>query len=104
MSTKCSISCEREPEWGTEFNEELTAPVPDLYPELSDSLPNIQEIETEQGEMAKGLAPFIHECFFLSFFLAFSALLLFIHSYSLFVRTCFRASMLCPLVDRFVCH
>lgn len=64
MSTKCSISCEREPEWGTEFNEELTAPVPDLYPELSDSLPNIQEIETEQGEMAKGLAPFIHVSFF----------------------------------------
>ena len=99
MSTKCSISCEREPEWGTEFTEELTAPVPDLYPELSDSLPNIQEIESEQGEMAKGLVPFIHLSFVVSVLSYFSFILSIICSYLL---SCF--FVYAQLVDRFVCH
>ena len=40
--------------WDTEYSEDLIVPVPDLYPELSDSLPNMQESDTEQGEMTKG--------------------------------------------------
>lgn len=41
--------------WETEFSEGLSVPVPELYPELSDSIQNMQESDTEQGEMAKGL-------------------------------------------------
>ena len=37
--------------------EELSVPVPDLYPELSDSLANLHDSYTEQGQMAKGLIP-----------------------------------------------
>ena len=41
--------------WDTEYSEELSVPVPDLYPELSDSLPNMQGSGTVQGDMAKGV-------------------------------------------------
>ena len=41
--------------WDTEYSEELNVPVPDLYPELSESLQNMQESDTEQVEIAKGV-------------------------------------------------
>ena len=41
--------------WDTEYGEELNVPVPDLYPELSESLQNMQESDTEQVEIAKGV-------------------------------------------------
>ena len=45
----------QEPVWDTEYSEELNVPVPDLYPELSESLQNMQESDTEQVEIAKGV-------------------------------------------------
>ena len=45
----------QEPVWDTEYSEELNVPVPDLYPELSESLQNMQESDTEQAEIAKGV-------------------------------------------------
>ena len=41
--------------WDTEYSEELNVPVPDLYPELLESLQNMQESDTEQVEIAKGV-------------------------------------------------
>lgn len=41
--------------WDTEYSEELNVPVPDLYPELLESLQNMQESNTEQVEIAKGV-------------------------------------------------
>ena len=45
----------QEPVWDTQYSEELNVPVPDLYPELSESLQNMQESDTEQVEIAKGV-------------------------------------------------
>ena len=45
----------QEPVWDTEYSEELNVPVPDLYPELSEPLQNMQESDTEQVEIAKGV-------------------------------------------------
>ena len=45
----------QEPVWDTEYSEELNVPVPDLYPELSESLQNMQESDTEQAEVTKGV-------------------------------------------------
>ena len=45
----------QEPVWDTEYSEELNVPVPDLYPELLESLQNMQDSDTEQEEIAKGV-------------------------------------------------
>ena len=39
----------------TEYDEDLNVPVSDGYPELSESLQTMQDSETEQVEIAKGL-------------------------------------------------
>ena len=41
--------------WDTQYSEELNVPVPDLYPELAESLQNMQESDTEQVEIEKGV-------------------------------------------------
>ena len=55
LPAKSLVSGIQEPVWDTEYNEDLNVPVPDLYPELSESLQNRQDSETEQVEIAKGL-------------------------------------------------
>lgn len=55
MNSKNFAGIEQEAEWNHAFSEELCVPVPDLYPELSDSLENLQHRDTEQDQMAKGL-------------------------------------------------
>lgn len=55
MNSRNFAGIEQEAEWNHAFSEELCVPVPDLYPELSDSLANLQHRDTEQDQMAKGL-------------------------------------------------
>ena len=54
-SSKALIGSVPEPVWEIEYSE----PVPDLYPELSDSL-KMQESDTEQDGRAKGSFLFIY--------------------------------------------
>ena len=55
LPAKSLVSGVQEPVWDTEYNEDLNVPVSDLYPELSESLQNMQDSETEQVEIVKGL-------------------------------------------------
>ncbi|CAH3196378.1 unnamed protein product, partial [Porites evermanni] len=57
LSSKSLATSIQEPVWDTEYSEELNVPVPDLYPELSESLQNMQDSDTEQEEIAKVRKP-----------------------------------------------